>query len=176
MMNDQIPNEEVFDDGKYRIVKFKNGEHDHRKLVCNTDSICVLPFDTKDGNINSVYLNKSNDYLSGDEFSSCIVNDTNYNNDSEFSEVCSVIEKSLGLNEVDVNDLFYIGKVKHNMPFYKNYRCYGVNLDNYISNINESGLKDKGIEKIKFNKVINSGEVHDSLCLSSALLLLSYLR
>jgi len=175
-MEKNLNNEEVFNDGKYRVVNVKGENFDHRKVVCNTDSICIIPFITVDNNIGNVYLTKVSDYVSGDSFNSCIVNDTKYNNDSEFSEVTSIIADKLGVTDINVEDLFFIGKVKHNMPFYKGYRCYGMNLDNYTDQLNSINLEEKGLEKVKFNTVVNSGQLHDSLCLSASLLLLSYLR
>lgn len=175
-MNNKIKNEELFNDGKYRIVRFNDDNIDHRKIICNTDTVCILPFDTKDGNICSIYLNNLTDYLSNYQFKSCITADTRYNNDSEFSEVSKIIANKLGLTDVNIEDLFFIGKVKHNVPFSKSYRCYAINLDNYINNINMTDLESKGLEKVKFNTVVNSGELHDSICLSCSLLLLSYLQ
>tara|TARA_B100000497_G_scaffold115895_1_gene139833 strand:- start:548 stop:1072 length:525 start_codon:yes stop_codon:yes gene_type:complete len=174
-MND-LTKDEIFNDGKYKVVSIKGDNVDHRKLVCETDSICILPFDTKDGNIDSTYLVSSSDYLNGDTFNSCITSDTKYNTDAQFSEVCKIITDTIGISNIDVEDLYYIGKVKHNMPFYKSYRCYAFSLDNYIDKIDESKLKDGGIDKVKFNNIVNSGSLHDSLCLSCSLLLLSYLR
>lgn len=175
-MNNELSKDELFNDGKYKMLSIKGPNVDHRKIVCDTDSICILPFDTKDGNINSTYLVSSDDYLNGSTFNSCITSDTKHNNDAQFSEVCKVIVDSLGISNTDVEDLYYIGKVKHNMPFYKSYRCYAFNLDKYIDKIEESKLKDAGIEKVKFNNIVNSGSLHDSLCLSCCLLLLSYMR
>lgn len=175
-MNNQMKSDEIFNDGKYRIIRFSDDKSDHRKIVCNTDTVCVLPFDTKDGNISSVYLENLTDYLSNNEFRSCITVDTKYNSDSQFSEVSKIISDKLGITDINVEDLFFIGKVKHNIPFNKAYRCYAINLDNYINNIDFYNLESNKIEKVKFNTVVNSGELHDSICLSCSLLLLSYLQ
>ena len=175
-MSNKMNSNEIFNDGKYKIVRFNDDAVDHRKITCNTDTVCVLPFDTKNGNISSVYLQRLTDYLNNDEFKSCINVDTKYNDNSEFSGVSKIISDKLGLTNIDVEDLFFIGKVKHNVPFSKSYRCYAINLDNYISNINEADLESNNIEKVKFNTVVNSGELHDSICLSCSLLLLSYLQ
>jgi hypothetical protein len=91
------------------------------------------------------------------------------------------IDHELGLNDIDVNDIFYLGQIQHTVPFTKTYKCYAVNLTNYSDE--PSGFTAKvlnpesklhSIDKVRFSRVMR-GEICDTLALSCSILLLSYI-
>lgn len=174
-MENKLSQEELFNDGKYKMLAVTNGEAHHRKLSCKTDGVCIIPFDTNGDQISNVYLTNNTDYSNGNEFSACITFESTHSEGSEFAEVSKGITDALSIEEVNINNVFFLGKIKHNFPFSKSYRCYGIKMDEYA---NEEGFKlsdDSNIRKVKFTKIVNDGEIHDSLCLSASLLLISYL-
>ena len=172
---------EEYADGKYSVYSFSGENRNFRRIVCSDESICILPFDLTDkNNIRNIYLSKYKDYLS-DKFDHTCLTDT-FNKDefdSYYEAIESCLNNEMGLQNIDVNDTYYLGKIKHSLPFSKEYRCYGVNLTKYCNDM--SGYTNPVqpsdpkmiIEKIKFNKLIK-GDISDSLSLSCALLLLSY--
>jgi hypothetical protein len=175
-MENKLSQEELFNDGKYKMLAVTNGEKHHRKLSCKTDGVCIIPFEVSGDNISKVYLSKSTDYSSAHDFNTCITFESTHNEGSEFAEVSKGITDALGLEDVQINTVFFLGKIKHNFPFSKSYRCYGIKMDRYIQHADGFNLENEKIEKVDFNKVVSSGDVHDSLCLSASLLLISYLK
>ena len=183
MENNKIEQKIAYDDGKYKIFNVSDGPVDHRKIVCDTEAICLIPFDTSSGKIQNIYLSPQSDYLDGSmkRVSMCYESKGEFS--SNFEEVHSLCKDNLNI-DCDVNDVYFLGKIKHQFPFQKTYKCYAINLDNYSED--EGGFKldlppseinqrNSTIEKIKFNRVMN-GEIEDSICLSSAMLLVSYLN
>ena len=176
-MENKTTQEELFNDGKYKMLAVSSGEAHHRKLSCKTDGVCIIPFETSNDQISKVYLQDSTDYVSEQTFNTAITFESTHSEGSEFVEVSKGIEDSLGIKDIDINSVFFLGKIKHNFPFKKSYRCYGVKMDSHSSESDGFKLDEsKKIVKVNFNKVIGNGEVHDSLCLAGSLLLISYLR
>ena len=175
-MENKLSQEELFNDGKYKMLAITNGDKNHRKISCKTDGVCIIPFEVNGDQVSNVYLSKSTDYSSAHDFNTCITFESTHNEGSEFAEVSKGIKENLGIEDISINTIFFLGKIKHNFPFSKSYRCYGVKMESYINNSNGFKIDDTKIEKVNFNKVVGSGDVHDSLCLSASLLLVSYLR
>lgn len=183
MTNNEFKNSEQYSDGKYRILKISDGVRDLRRITCETEGICLIPFDTSDGKIKNVYLAKQVDYLRNENSHSCICLDSSGSHGSDFEEVESICKNELNI-DCDVNDVYYLGKIKHQFPFTKSYKCYAINLDNHTKDLNgfvlnipksEEENRIYALDKVRFNRILN-GEVEDSLCLSSATLLISYLN
>lgn len=183
MTNREFRNRENFSDGKYRILNITDGDRDLRRIVCEVDGICLIPFDTSDGKVKNVYLAKYMDYLTNDHGHSCICMDSSGEYSSNFEEVKDICKNELNI-DCDVNDVYYIGKVKHQLPFSKTYSCYAVNLDNHSKDLtgfvldlpkSEEENKLYSLDRIRFTRVLN-GDIEDSLCLAASMLLISYIN
>lgn len=184
MAKDIIVNKnEEYSDGKYSVLNFTKDTSKFTRIVCNQESICLIPFDVNEHNqIKNIYLAKYHDYVTDAESHKCVTGSLKPDEFSTFHEsLVNCIDDELGLTDVDVNDLFYLGTVKHGVPFNKSYKCYAVNVTNYSDDVSgftpmitnpESRLHK--IDKVRFNRLAN-GEINDSLALSGTLLLLSYL-
>ena len=173
---------ESYQDGKYRVLNLTDGNSNLRRVVCDVDGICLIPFDTSGDKVKNLYLARYLDYLSNEQGHTCITSDFNDKSDSEFEELHGLINGELGL-DADVNDLYFLGNIKHNLPFSKTYKCYALNLDKYSKDLNGFALdlsddeKDKklySLDKIKLTRVMK-GDIEDSLAMSAALLLISYI-
>ena len=180
MNNSKFLIKEEFNDGKYQILSMTDGEANLRRILCNTPSICLFPFDTIEGKIRNVYLARYMDYLNGEHGHTCITLDSNGEFNSHFEEVEHACKKELNIN-CDVNDMYYLGKIKSSLPFTKEMRCYGINLDNHSKDLSgftidtdDSDNKMHVIDRIRFTRILN-GEIEDAACLSACLLLVSYL-
>jgi len=183
MKKNNFESKEEYQDGKYRIVSISNGSTNLRRVICDVDGICLVPFDTLNGKIKNVYLARFVDYLSNDQGHTCIISDFKENTDTIFEELHELVNVELGV-DADVNDLYFLGNIKHNLPFSKTYKCYGLNLDNHSKDLNGFSLdltddeKDKklySLDKIKLTRVLK-GDIEDSLTMSAALLLISYVE
>jgi hypothetical protein len=183
MTNREFRNREQYSDGKYRVLNITDGERDLRRITCDIEGICLIPFDTSDGKIKNVYLAKYMDYLSNEHGHTCINLDSKGEYSSDFEEVKSACKNELNI-ECEVNDVYYIGKVKHQMPFSKTYKCYAINLDRHSNDLSGFTLslpkseEDKrlySLDRIRFTRVLN-GEIEDSMCLAASMLLISYLN
>lgn len=181
-MKRDFKSSETFGDGKYKVLNISHGDTNLRRVVCETDSICIIPFDTNGRQIKNVYLAKYMDYLTDQKGHTCVSMECKSNPDSEWEEISSIIKNELAL-DADVNDVFFLGKIQHNLPFTKSYKCYGLNLDKYSKDLNgftldisddEKESKLYQLDKIRFTRVLN-GDIEDSLTLSAALLLISYM-
>jgi hypothetical protein len=184
MANSIIDKQEEYSNGKYSILNFTSDKGKSTRIVCNQESICIIPFDcfhNEPSKIRNVYLAKYDDYVTHENGYKCITGSLKPDEFSTYHDsLVNCIDNELGLSDVDVNDLFYLGVIKHSVPFNKSYKCYAVNLTNYSSEVagfsptlSNSDQKLHTLDKVKFSRVIN-GEVNDSLVLSSSLLLLSY--
>lgn len=185
-MTDQNFNKsEKYSDGKYKIFNLTSDSHDLRRIVCENESICIIPFDTNGDKVKNIYLARYSDYLNPNQQGhTCInVDCKKESGTSNFEEIHDVIKSELNI-DADVNDLFFLGKIKHSLPFSKTYKCYGLNLDNYSKdltgftlNITDDEQKRRlySLDKIKLTRILN-GDIEDSLCLSAALLLISYIN
>ena len=182
MKSKNFKSTESYHDGKYRVLNLSDGKSNLRRVVCDVDGICLIPFDTGGDKINNLYLARYVDYLSNNQGHTCITSDFNESADTEFEELHELINVELGL-DADVNDLYFLGNIKHNLPFSKTYKCYAVNLDNYSKDLNGFSLdlsddeKDNklySLNKIKLNRVLK-GDIQDSLAMAAALLLISYM-
>jgi hypothetical protein len=173
---------ENYQDGKYRVMSMTDGDSNLRRIVCETEGVCLIPFDTNEKKIRNIYLARYMDYLSNEQGHTCITSDFTDNSDTVFEELDNLINGELGL-KVDVDDLYFLGNIKHNLPFTKTYKCYGLNLDNHAKDLNgfsldlsddEMDKKLYSLDKIKITRVLK-GDIEDSLCMSATLLLISYI-
>lgn len=184
MKNNNFVNKEEYQDGKYKVLSLSDGTHNLRRIVCESDGICIIPFDVNNNNkIKNIYLAKYLDYLNNEYEYTCICTEAKGDNDSEFDEISEYINSELGIKP-NINDLYYLGSIKHQLPFSKKYKCYGLDLTNHAKDpsgftisISDSEKENKlyTLEKIRFNRVLN-GDISDSLCLSATLLLISILN
>jgi hypothetical protein len=179
--------QEKYSDGKYSFYEISDGTNSHRRINCDVDGICIMPFDLNDhGQIHHIYLQKYLDYFNGTQDYCCVHHDMDpeYDN-SHYDALVRICEKELALDDIDVNDIFYLGKVAHTVPFSKTYRCYGVNVSNYSADsvegfkpaipVSERDSKNHSLEKVRFTRLLN-GSIADSLALSCGCLLLSYIK
>lgn len=184
MKNNKFIHKEEYQDGKYNIVSLSNGKKELRRILCKSEDICIIPFDTnQDGKIRNLYLAKYLDYLNNDHGYTCMSTEYAGNKESDFDEICEYLNEELGISP-DVDNLYYLGSIKHQLPFSKSYKCYGLDLTGFSKDpngfsieISDSEKENKlyTVEKIKFNRVVK-GDISDSLCLSAAMLLISYLN
>jgi hypothetical protein len=182
-MNNNFKNQEKYSDGKYRILDITNGDVNLRRVICETEGICLIPFDTSDGKIKNIYLARYLDYLDGDHGHTCISHESTGEYSSNFDEISAICKNDLNI-DCDVNDVYYLGKIQHKLPFTKSYKCYGLNLDQYSKDVSgfnldlpKSDLEKRlyTLDKIRITRVLN-GEIEDSLSMSAALLLISYIN
>jgi hypothetical protein len=184
--NLKFDKKQEYSDGKYSIFSFSGEKGKFKRLSCDSTSICVIPFNTNDNNqVKNVFLAKYQDYLSNSLELRCISDTVDLDKfDSYYSALLDCVKHELNLENIDVNDIYYLGKIKHTVPFSKEYRCYGVNISsfsdtssNFTPTLNSSELDNRlhTLETVKFSRVL-SGEICDSLTLSASLLLLSYLN
>jgi hypothetical protein len=182
MKSKDFKSTEAYQDGKYRVLNLTDGNSNLRRGVCDVDGICLIPFDTSGEKVKNLYLARYVDYLSNDQGHTCITSDFKENTDTVFEELHELINGELGL-DAEVNDLYFLGNIKHNLPFSKTYKCYAINLDNYSKDLNGFAIdlsddeKDKklySLDKIKLTRVLK-GDIEDSLAMSAALLLISYI-
>ena len=174
---------EQYKDGKYRFISLSDGKNHLRRVVCDTDGIILIPFDTSGDKIRNVYLAKYLDYLTNEHGFTCITIDDNPNTDSAFEELHELINVELGI-DADVNDVYFLGSIKQSMPFSKSYKCYAINLDNYAKDLNGFTLdlpnteiehKLYTLSKIKLTRILK-GDVDDTITMSAILLLTSYIN
>lgn len=172
---------EEFSDGKYRVLSLTDGESNLRRIVCETPSVCIVPFDTNDGKIRNVYLARYMDYLTGEHGHTCITLESKNNFDSDFEEVEYICKSELKI-DCDVNEVYYLGKINFSLPFSKTIKCYAVNLDNhsrdlsgFTLDVEESDNKMYTLDRVRFTRILN-GEIEDTVCLSAAMLLTSYIN
>lgn len=175
---------EQFADNKYKFHELTNGDKNLRRITCDTDSICLIPFDTRSDKISHIYLARFTDFLNEKEGHTCITVDCKKEGyGSNFEEVSDIIKNELNI-DVELDDLYYLGDIDHNLPFSKKHKCYGIKLDDYSKDMNgfkldisddERKTKLYSLDKIKFSRVAN-GDINDSLCLSATLLLTAYIH
>jgi len=180
--NTSFDKKQEYTDGKYSMYSFSSNGGNFRRLACSEESICILPFDLNEHDqVKNIYLAKYKDHLLGGVDFTCITDTFDKNKfDSYYNAVEDCAHNELGLSDTDINDIYFLGKVKHGVPFSKEYRCYGINLSNYMkdpSGFSVAGFNPntnvQSIEKVRFNRLLK-GEVSDSIALSCSLLLLSY--
>ena len=172
-----------YTDDKYSVYSFQQGDGSKvRRITCAGESICILPFDLNEHRqVKHVYLAKHDDYITGKPIVTCISDTLNQDeHDTYLEAVSSCLKNEMGLTQIDVDDIYFLGKLHHSLPFSKEFRCFGVNLSKFIDSgdFAIAGFKPNphvaSIEKVRLNRLVK-GEVTDSLALSCALLLLSYL-
>jgi hypothetical protein len=184
MKNSIINKQEEYSNGKYSILNFTSDKGNATRIVCNQESICIIPFDCfhdESSQIRNVYLAKYTDYVTSEDNHKCITGSLKPDEFNTYHDsLLECIDRELGLSDINVNDLFYLGIIKHSVPFNKSYKCYALDLTKYSNDVSgfipvlsESNQPNHTIDKVKFNRVIN-GEISDSLILSGSLLLLSY--
>lgn len=180
MNKDHVIRKEDYTDDKYQILSFNGEKGNFKRAVSLNESICILPFDTNEnGQIKNVYLHGFYDHVLDQPNHKCITKTLLPDDfDTYHDSLIGCIGDDLGLKKIEPNDLYYLGKVQHGAPFHKTYKAYAVNLNPYseepegYSYQNPSGKHD--LNKVKISRVVN-GDVCDSLVLSCALLLLSYI-
>jgi hypothetical protein len=169
-----------WENSKYSIFNFSNDKHNFSRIDAKTSSLCLLPFDLNpNGQFSNVYLAKYHDYLKDHEDFRCLTDSVNFNStDSQFEAIKLSLVDELGIENIDVNDVYYLGNIEHNIPFHKEYMCYAIDLTNYSED--PSGFTPKQdvdseslhtVEKVKLSKVL-TGEIDDTLVMSSVLRLL----
>jgi hypothetical protein len=182
MKNNQFNSTEEYSDGKYRVLNFTGEKGSFKRISCEKEAICLLPFDFNENNqIKNVYLAKYHDYVLNGENHRCITAELEPDDFETYHDsLIKCIDEELGLADVEIDDLFYLGQVQHTVPFTKTYKCYAVNLSNYsedpsgfMPKLSNSSNKLHSIDKVRLSRVIR-GEVCDTLTLSCALLLISY--
>ena len=184
MINRKFENKEEYQDGKYKFFTISNGEKNYRRVLCETEGICLIPFDINDSNnIKNVYLARYTDYLNGEEGHCCLTCESVPNHDSDFEEISEFINSELGINP-EINDVYFLGRIQHQLPFSKTYKCYAIDLTQYSKDPTgfkidvpdeESKNRTYSLDKVNFNRVFK-GDVEDSLCLSASMLLISYIN
>lgn len=173
-----------YSDDKFSVVSFSSDKGKFKRIAAKDTSICILPFDTNEqGQIRNVYLFKYKDYLSDSDETRCITETVDPNvTDSYFEAVLSCLTREAGISGVEVDHVFYLGKVKHTIPFSKEYLCCAVNISDKMDQDGnlatlpgvEPASHFHSIEKVRFTRLLK-GEVCDSLALACSTLLLSYL-
>lgn len=173
-----------YSDDKFSVVSFSNDKGKFKRISAKDQSICILPFDVNEqGQIRNVFLLKYRDYLSDSDETRCITDTFNPDStDSYYETVLSCLNKEAGINDLDVDQIFYLGKIKHTIPFSKEYRCYAVNISDKMDQSGnlatlpgvEPSNHFHSVEKVRFTRLLK-GEVCDSLALACSTLLLSYL-
>ena len=173
-----------YTDGKYSVYSFaKEDGAKIKRLSCEQESICILPFDLNEHNqVKNIYLAKYQDYLSNKSAFTCITDTVDQNEtDTYLDAISACVKKEMGLQQLEVDDVYLLGRVNHGLPFSKQFRCYGLNLSRFAdpADFLIAGLNPNpnisSIEKVKFTRLVK-GEIADSLVLSCSLLLLSYLN
>jgi hypothetical protein len=172
------------ENNKYNVYNFSDGKTNFDKIESKGDTICIFPFfKNEHDKISSIVLANCIDHINEDKnFLTCITQTHNSNKFNSYHESFKdMLDYNLGLKEVDVNDIFYLGEVSLTSPLSKRYRCFAVNLSNYydhFSNLDQSNLTNRNpkildLKNIKFSSIVN-GNIDDALCLSCSMLLLSY--
>ena len=177
------PNEEYSDD-KFKIINFTGEKGNFKRISCLKEAICLLPFDLNENDqIKNAYLSKYHDYVLNGQSNKCITATLEPDEfDTYHESLTTCIDNELGLSDIDINDIFYLGQIQHTVPFTKTYKCYAINLTKYSED--PSGFTPRilnpddrlhTIDKVRFSRIMN-GEISDSLVLACSLLLLSYIQ
>jgi hypothetical protein len=183
MKTNEVTSSEAYSDDKFKIINFTGPQGNFRRISSSREAICLLPFDVNEMNqIKNVYVAKYHDYLLDSSNVRCVTSSLEPDEFSTYHEsLTNCIDRELGLDDVDANDIFYLGQIQHTVPFTKSYKCYAINLTKYSEDptgftprVLNPDDKLHTITKVRFSRVMN-GEVTDSLVLSSSLLLLSYI-
>jgi len=180
MNKEHVIRKEDYVDDKYKVVSFKGEAGDFRRVVAQSDSICIIPFDTNEsGQIKNIYLHGFYDHILDSPNKKCITKTLVPDEfDTYHDSLISCMEVELGLKKVEPNDIYYIGKVQHGAPFQKTYHAYAVNLNPYSEDPTGFTLSNStnkhSLDKTRLSRVMN-GEITDSLVLACTLLLLSYI-
>jgi hypothetical protein len=183
MKNDHFDSKEEYSDDKFKIVTFTGDKGKFKRISSSKEAICLLPFDLNENNqIKNVYLTKYHDYVLNGEGCKCITATLEPDEFNTYHEsLCNCIDLELGIGDVEVDDIFYLGQIQHTIPFTKTYKCYAINLTKHSEDptgftpkINDQETKLHSIDKIRFSRIMR-GEVLDTLALSCSLLLLSYI-
>jgi|LakMenEpi03Aug12_release.lakeMendotaPanAssembly.Ray.scaffolds.fasta_scaffold51179_8 hypothetical protein len=183
MKTDQFNSNEEYSDDKFKILNFTGDKGSFKRISSLKEAICLLPFDVNENNqIKNVYLAKYHDYVLDKENHRCITSTLQPDEFNTYHESLSdCIDQELGLSDVDINDIFYLGQIQHTVPFTKTYKCYALNLTNnseeptgFTANVLNPDAKLHSVDKVRFSRVMK-GEVCDTLTLSCSILLLSYI-
>ena len=147
MENNKFIHKDEYHDGKYNVVSLSNGKKDLRRILCKSEDICIIPFDTnQNGKIRNLYLAKYLDYLNNDHGYTCMSTEYAGNKESDFDEISEYLNSELGIKP-DVNNLYYLGSIKHQLPFSKSYKCYGLDLTDFSKDPNGFSVEISDSEK-----------------------------
>jgi hypothetical protein len=183
MKIDQFNSNEDYSDDKFKVLSFTGDKGSFKRISSSKEAICLLPFDVNENDqIKNVYLAKYHDYVLNGENKRCITASLEPDEFNTYHESLSnCIDSELGLSDIDVNDIFYLGQIQHTIPFTKTYKCYALNLTNYsedptgfMPKILDPESKMHSIDKVRFSRIMR-GEICDTLTLSCSILLLSYI-
>ncbi len=72
MPNKKFKSQEDYQDGKYTVISMSDGNSNLRRVVCEKEGVCLIPFDTAGNKIKNVYLARYMDYLSNEQGHTCI--------------------------------------------------------------------------------------------------------
>lgn len=184
MKIDQFNPTEEYSDDKFKIINFTGEKGNFKRISCLKEAICLLPFDLNENDqIKNAYLSKYHDYVLNGQSNKCITATLEPDEfDTYHESLTTCIDNELGLSDVDIDDIFYLGQIQHTVPFTKIYKCYAINLTKYSED--PSGFTPRilnpddrlhTIDKVRFSRIMN-GEISDSLVLACSLLLLSYIQ
>lgn len=183
MKINEITPVKVYSDDKFTILDFTGDKAKFKRITSAKEAICLLPFDVNENDqIKNVYLAKYHDYVLNGESNRCITATLEPDEfDTYHESLTDCIDHELGLANIEVDDIFYLGQVQHTVPFTKTYKCYAVNLTKYSEDptgftpkILNSEDRLHSVDKVRFSRIMK-GEISDSLVLSCSLLLLSYI-
>lgn len=174
-MSSHLDPQRQYEDEKFSILNFKQDQGAFKRISAKDESLCILPFDLNANNqVRNVYLFKYDDYLSNRPELRCITKTLEVSDPaSHYETINRFLNSEMNLSPLEIDHLFYLGKIHHTVPFFKKYACYGIDLTDLPLTVKQEGPLHT-IEKLKFSRLIN-GEVQDSLALAAATLLLSYL-
>lgn len=183
MKNDQFKSTEEYSNDSFKVLNFIGDKGKFKRISSSKEAICLLPFDVNENNqIKNVYLAKYYDYVLAKDNHRCLTATLEPDEFDTYHESFSkCVDLELGLENIELNDIFYLGQIQHTIPFTKTYKCYAINVTQYCKDssgftptVYDAESKLHSIDKIRFNRIIK-GEICDTLTLSCSILLLSYI-
>ena len=183
MKTDQFDSKEEYIDDKFKVISFTGNNGNFKRISSEKEAICLLPFDVNENDqIKNIYLSKYHDYVLNEVTHKCITSTLEPDEFDTYHESLSkCIDHELGIDDVDIDDIFYLGQIQHTIPFTKTYKCYAINLTShgeepsgFMPKILDPEARLHSINRVRFSRIMK-GEICDTLTLSCSLLLLSYL-
>lgn len=183
MKNDQFDSKEEYSDDKFKVISFTGNKGSFKRISSQKEAICLLPFDVNENDqIKNVYLAKYHDYVLNGQSHKCITSTLEPDEfDTYHDSLSKCIDHELGLDDIDIDNIFYLGQIQHTIPFAKTYKCYAINLTDhgeeptgFTPKIIDPEDRLHSIDRVRFSRIMK-GEICDTLTLSCSLLLLSYI-